>query len=735
MKWFSFTCVVLFSQFLRAQINFSIDTSIPVNQFGNQLKQPWSGGFNNAQFSNIDFDFDGDDDLLVFDRSGDQIRLFENRLENGNRKYVYIPYGFQFFPSDLRYRVQTADFNRDGKMDLFTYGVGGMKVYKNNGTLTTGLLWEEEKALLYSDYNGLYLNLYVSSSDIPAIVDVDFDEDLDILTYNIGGEFVQYHKNLSRELYGHSDSLVFQLKNECWGLFREDLNSNQLYLNVQEAPCGTGNVPDPQKVHNVSTKAHSGSTLLVLDYDGSGVLDLLIGDVATPNMNLLINGGTVPNSNSAMVSQNPSFPSNSTPVNMTLFPAAFLLDTDFDGKKDLIISPNAKNVSENESSVLMYKNTSLTTSYNFVYSTNSFLQNEMMDHGTAVAPHFVDLNMDGLLDLVVSNYYSYQTGGNKISRIALYLNIGTASVPSFTLLDRDFLSLSTTNFGLKMTPTFGDLNGDNKPEMILGLENGTLVYFVNTTTSSSNITYANPVLELKDADNQLISSGQFAAPQLFDFNSDGKLDLIVGAKSGELMYYENVGSTSIPSFKFRTATLGNIDVAPASPDGFAQPHFFKKNNQTFLFLGAYDGKIRYYGPISSDFTLGFDLIQENLSGIGKEVKQYSTPTTADLDNDGKLNLFVGQDLGGILAFEEDENSTLSFENQQMDLVKIYPNPFQNELEILINYATTYEIVSLQGSSVKNGQLLQGENKLDLNELANGIYLARIGSRSYLIQKQ
>ena len=72
-----------------------------------------------------------------------------------------------------------------------------IKVYKNIGDASQGLQWQLAKELLYSDYWGGQLNLYVSSSDIPAIVDVDNDGDIDVLTYHIGGERLQYHKNIS----------------------------------------------------------------------------------------------------------------------------------------------------------------------------------------------------------------------------------------------------------------------------------------------------------------------------------------------------------------------------------------------------------------------------------------------------------------------------------------------------------------------------------------------------------
>jgi hypothetical protein len=103
----------------------------------------WSGGLNYAQASAIDFDYDGDQDLLMFDRSSDNIQLFEQITVNGIKKYQYVYNGAQFFPSDIRYRVTTVDYNQDGKMDLFAYGIGGIKVYKNTGDAVNGLQWTD----------------------------------------------------------------------------------------------------------------------------------------------------------------------------------------------------------------------------------------------------------------------------------------------------------------------------------------------------------------------------------------------------------------------------------------------------------------------------------------------------------------------------------------------------------------------------------------------------------------
>lgn len=340
-----------------AQNNFEFDPSIPVIRSGNALDNAWAGGLNCAQVSDFDFDFDGDLDLFIFDRSRDNIRVLLQKDDGSGPYYEFFYNSKLYFPEDLYYRAQMIDYDNDGKKDLFTNGTGGIKVYRNVGSAATGIQWELASELLYSQYPNNYTNLYVNTSDIPAIIDVDLDGDIDILTFHQGGQHVEYHQNQSMELYGIPDSLIFEVKNECWGLFTEEFSTNVLILNDPNVPCVGGSIPNPlrETEDNAVFMKHAGSTLLALDYDGSGVLDLVIGDVSYPSMTLLINGGTAPNTNSAMISQDNNFPSNTTPINVVLFPAAFYVDVDFDNVKDLVVAPNARNISENVSSIRFYK--------------------------------------------------------------------------------------------------------------------------------------------------------------------------------------------------------------------------------------------------------------------------------------------------------------------------------------------------------------------------------------------
>ncbi len=728
----------IITQSISAQFNFEYNDSIKVFNGANELNLAWAGGQNYAQFSDLDFDFDGDMDIFVFDRSNDLCKVYIQENVNGNKFYRLMYNAHLYFPSDVKYRATLVDFNQDGKKDLFAYGIGGIKVYKNTGDAANGLSWQLAKNLLYSNYWGANLNLYVSSADIPAIVDVEGDGDIDILTFHIGGEHLQYHQNQSMDLYGVPDSLEFVLKNECWGRFREDLNTSTVYLNDPSIECTTGNVPGAEFPiiegtikPTEQTPKHAGSTVLAIDINNSGVLDLILGDVAYPNLNLLINGGTTPNSNSSMVSVTNNFPSNSLPANMNLFPAAFWVDVDFDNKKDLIVGANAKNISENEKSILYYKNLGTNQQPTFVYQTNAFLQNEMIEHGTGTIPVFADVDGDGLQDLFVANFYRYKPTLSKESSIAYYKNTGTATNPIFSLVDNDFLNFSSAALGLHIIPTFGDIDGDNDQDIIVGLENGLLQLYKNNGTPTSANFAVTPIF-LQDNSGVNISSGQYATPQLFDLNKDNLLDLIIGRKTGELMYYENIGTLSSASFQLANDTLGKIDVATSTPDGFPVPHFFNLNDSTYLFLGTVDGKLLYYNGIDNhlDSDSSFNLVSSDFLNVN--VGAYSSFWVNDIDQDGRLNMFVGQDLGGLYHLEVDPNSNASIGEIDLDNeFEVYPNPFNERISIRPRNNDAYHltICNALGQTIYFSENQIGTTQVDLSQQEKGLYFVLINNEN------
>jgi len=725
--------LVISTQLANAQFGFEYDNSIPVLRSGVPLKNAWGGGINYVQISDFDFDFDGDLDLFLFDRSNNNIRVLTQ--ENNGQPFYQTAYNAKTaFPADIRYRATLVDYDNDGRKDLWTYGIGGLKVYRNVGDAINGLQWELVSDLVYSQYVNGQSQLYVSSSDIPAILDVDGDGDIDVLTFHQGGETVEYHQNQSMELYGVPDSLIYELKNECWGLFREDFNTNFISLNDQSFPCVGGDIANPLRTgnpsngSNASSKEHSGSTLLALDIDNSGVLDLILGDVSYPTMTLLKNSGSTTNNNSPMVTQDNFFPSNTTSINIQLFPAAFFVDVDFDGIKDLVACPNARNISENETSVRFFKNTGTNALPNFIYTSPNYLQKEMIEHGTGTIPVLFDVNEDGLKDLIVANFYRYIPTLNKESTLAYYRNTGTATNPQFSYVDYNYLNLDQLNYGLRSVPTFGDIDNDGDEDMLLGIEDGTLVYYENTSSGNGAI-FNTAQSAYPDNNGAAISTEGYAYPQLFDLDNDGLLDLIIGTKAGRVKYYRNIGTAASPSFELTNAQLGDVNVGGVNPNAYAAPHFIRVNDTTHLFCGSVEGALFYFDSIDNQLGVGenFHLVSPNYLNIN--VEAYSAFCVEDIDNDGYLSLFVGQDLGGVFHFEANPNNTSSLPELMDFKVALYPNPGAHELTISSESPlATIRMFNIQGQEVLE---ISAENmhetKLNTESLSNGTYVVFIST--------
>lgn len=713
MKLFLVFCTVIsFSTW--GQFSFVFQPSIPFVKSGQTLPLAMAGGLNYVQVTDFDYDFDGDLDLFLFDRSGNQIMI----LLNNGTSYEYLYNGASAFPNGIRHRATLVDYNGDGKKDLFTYNLSGLKVFKNTGNATVGLQWELVSNLLMTEANG-QTTLFVSSTDIPALVDVEGDGDIDVLTFAQGGMHLEYHQNQSMELYGTADSLIFELKNECWGKFSEDATTSAITLNDPNAPCVGGTIANPLKPKGA---AHAGSTVLAYDFDNSGVLDLLLGDISYDNLTYLVNGGTAPNTNSAMVSADPSFPQNSTPVNMHKFPAPFMVDVDFDGKLDLVIGANAKNVSENEKSVLFYKNNGTNSVPIFQYQQDNLFQDKMIDIGTGSAPNLTDINQDGKLDLIVSNFFRLNNADEKISSLHYYLNTGTNENPQFTFIDNDYLNLASLNLGLKLMTTFGDIDNDGDDDLFLGKMDGTLLFFENNATGSGANYTINTTAVLDNTSNT-IDVGGMSAPQLFDLNKDGKLDLLIGNEDGLITYYRNTGTLANPIFTLENSNLGGVDVSTLNyPNGVAVPNFVRKNDTTYLLVGNSEGFLVAYDSIDNHLTDSFHLVSQNVAGIN--VGKYAAPCVSDFDADGNFNLILGQDLGGISHFENDPNSSVNIESISLkDELIIFPNPSDG----LFYVKTEHSIKKIQVFDSFGRTILSSlfSNSFDLSTQKKGVYFIEI----------
>ena len=685
-----------------SQQSFQQSQSIKVKKNGTDLINPWAGGANVPQLSSIDLNKDGILDLIIFDKNGDQINCFTNNGTPGQVDYHYTPEYNTCFPI-LEDWVLLRDFNCDGEMDIFTYNNGGIRVYKNVNN--NELLSFELVETIRTNRGSGPTNLYVSSVDIPHIGDLDFDGDLDILTFSIIGNNVEWHKNNSIEQFGDCDSLYFTLEDDCWGDFSENFANNSVTLN----DCSQ------KKQTYVEQAKHSGSTVTAIDLNADSFYELLLGDVTFDNIVMLEN--SAPNTEALMVAQDVNFPSYNTSIELTKFPATYFIDLNNDQQKDLIVTPNGNNVSHNFKNIWFYENISANEEVNLNLVQKNVLTDEMIEVGSGAHPVFFDYNSDGLMDLIVANYGYYQDGGNFNSQLALYKNSGTLAQPSFEWVTDDFSGLGALNFENNIIPTFGDLDNDGDLDMIVGDSNGNIHLLKNIPNTSNEAEFYINTIEYFDID-----VGSFASPFLVDIDRDEDLDLIIGSRQGAISYYENQGDLNDANFVLTNDTLGNIDLTdPIYNTAYTTPCFVDSENGFELFVGTEKGALHHYNTIDDNLNGSFEIVSDYMQLFSKSIK--TAPAIYDLNNDGWNDMLIGVFTGGVHLLWGSELSSFSLKESNQNSVVIYPNPSQSIFNIktnkLISNATVF---ALNGDEVLKSY---NSSKFDLTEFKNGLYFVKI----------
>jgi hypothetical protein len=735
--------------FLRSQHFFSMKPAtgkqVEVTDESRKIyPHPWAGGMNSCQFGAIDLNMNGIKDLFVFDRHGNRIMTFLNGGTPGQIDYTYTPEYAEAFPEMFDW-VILKDYNNNGLTDIFTYSkeYPGIIVYKN--VSDTELKFElMAYPYLTSLQGGGEVNILVTDVDYPGIADIDGDGDLDILVFGVFGSFIQYHRNMSMELYGVPDSLKFEEVTRCWGWFAESEESNVIYLDTCQPFKNENRVISDMWINDRAGR-HVGSTFLLLDLNANGLMDLVLGDVDYPNLIELINGGT-PDS-AYMISQDPLFPSYDKPVQMFSMPVGAYIDVNNNGINDLILSPFDPSLitSENHRSVWLYLNSGQNDQPNLNFVQKDFLQEGMIDVGSGAYPVFADYDGDGLPDLFISNfgYYMYSWYGPGMflhsvywSNIALFRNTGTATQPQFSRVTHDFAGLHSLHL-TGIYPTFGDLDGDGDPDMIIGHEEGSLIFFENIAGPGQPMVFADPVFNYQD-----IQVGKFSTPQLFDLDGDGLIDLIIGEQKGNLNYYRNTGTAASPQFQFITDSLGKVNVTNynLSYNGYSTPCFFRNmENETRLIVGSEHGKIFYFkdidGNLEGTFTECdslFVILNGEPGNPGKGIR--TAAAIADLDQDGFFELIVGNYAGGVNYYpgiQQPQVASVNPVSQGSTQFKLYPNPAAGRLMIEMNGSLGMEVIRISVFDLFGNQLMThtvtGKQTIELNisGLASGVYLCKV----------
>ncbi len=703
------------------------------------LSNPYAGGIRHPQFSQLDLDNDGKKDLFVFDKATNLIQTYINKGKENEVNYQYTSEYNHIFPR-LETWALLRDFNHDGIEDIFTGGKSqkdAILIYCGSksmeGKISFSLISNQPSGYLhYQENDTLFTPVRIPFGNGLDFIDIDGDIDLDILFFPAGDEYLTLYKNISVETGHNPDIGPFIKEDECFGKFKLSRYDSSVLLSSRIDSC--------IQEQNRTVLIHGGTSVSAIDINCDQRIDLLIGDGKTKDINLLINSGQ--EGKDWMTENIIKYPDGKTEISS--FVSGYFMDINNDGVFDLILTHNDSQAGQTKDHVILFINEGDNCNPIFSLSTRNFLAQDMLSFGVGSHPSICDFNGDGLNDIVVGTH-QVDTSGKVNNRLVLYKNITENLTVQYELEDEDFLGFSGIGETIsgRLSPTFGDLDGDLDTDLIVGDGYGKLYYLENVAGQGKPYSFANPIYDYSG-----IYVGLNAVPVIFDLDKDGQSDLIISKWRHDVIFYKNIGSLGTPLFDpnpdyFRNIkNLGNLfpDLTDANKLN-GSITIFESDKEIFLMLGTKDGEINTYKPVEEDLRQPFIKLnnEHNNHFFGKNI----IPNISDVNKDGLFELLLGNESGGMMILKTSfKNQNYSEVKENISEVRIFPNPVYDQLFVFSENIKSIALLDVFGNTnIINHQKTDSQHIVaDVSTISPGLYILKIATqnsieyRTIIIQK-
>ena len=559
-----------------------------------------------------DWNKDGRLDILLGSRSG-EIFAFENRAKTGTNWY---PVNFPALQKNKR-KFSTpvlTDIDGDGDLDIISGNQRGkLEWLLNRGT-------DKKPNWIVHDVNISQID--VGSFSTPLLQDMDRDEDLDLLVGNSKGLIIYYENKGSKTaphfVLRNTRISGIQMKANSAPTFwkwnedehpdlvvggREGFLSLVSHLPPERSPALRGWTLEAEHWQNIKSIGYS--TPHFADFDGDNKTDLMLGD-KQGNLLYWKNGGVFKTEEAKQ-------------------------------KNMLVLSENTLEVEEEKE-----EQTETKIDFDAPFAEQDPVENEPIDPkfefvsskygnlelGRRAFPAFMDVDGDNNLDLVV---------GNKAGELRYYRREQNSVDAKWTLEDKNFLGYQG---GRNSAPVFADLDGDADLDLLVGNQQGSILYWENKGSFEIAEFVYNPTPFIG------VTGGRNSVPAVLDLNSDGLNDLIVGNFLGQLYKYVRTESSAGFRFRLEIRKYLNLDVGLGSV-----PQIADLNNDQLpdLIIGSDSGKIISFQPDPKKTgSISWKPNPEYFKELNLPVG--GNPVFVDLDNDGDLDLIVGSEAGTLYYF-------------------------------------------------------------------------------------
>ncbi|TKJ41202.1 hypothetical protein CEE37_05930 [candidate division LCP-89 bacterium B3_LCP] len=521
-----------------------------------------------------------------------------------------------------------VDIDADLDLDLFVGEYLGFPIpfFRNNGDLNFPQ-YELEDSL--SDSLRAFDN---DSRTNPEFYDLDNDGDLDAiigcgyvtLVENIGTATEPNFNSLREQLFDTDSNWVFGTHVSLIDIDDDDdgdlicgeyQGHLQFYRNIGTPDSFSFNLEDDFWL-GISVGDDADPALCDIDSDND--LDLFIGEKYGKIWYYLNEGDSI---NYNFIYQSDNYAN----IDVGDYASPEFADIDGDGDYDLFVGSE-------ENGIYYYENRGDPQNPYFTPITDNYLT---IDLENRTNPKLVDINDDGKLDLFAPDYTS----------LHYFENIGTMENPHFQFIQEGWQSVARES----IKPFFVDIDADGDQDLFCGegVIPGppTLALYINHGTPQE------PELILYDP--EYITNGAFHVninPGLTDIDADGDYDLFISAGQGKFYFYQNDGDQFTPEFTYVDSQWQGIQFYYPTYNwkGFTFGDLDNDEDFDLLIEAPWANNLYFYRNIGTPEMPNMYLEAEMF--FDPVIQYIYTPFLSNIDSDTDLDLFIGDEAGGIFFF-------------------------------------------------------------------------------------